>query len=225
MVPVGTSQKPVLHYVVDTLKHHGYEDITMLGGYKIEQIQNYFRTGIDNGVMINYSIDPIDNDGSVNAIVRAFDKVRHDMDKHYLIYMGDILTNLNLAGLMRSHKRSKSDVTVASDFGYRVRVGVCDTMGNSVIKFIEKPKLNMRVNIGIIMVKRSVMLDYFGFLTDGKDLFTDALPRMVSDKKKIRVYPRKDKSFWWYDVGSVDRYEKLTVEMVDNGMSFLDSKR
>lgn len=45
MIPIGSSQKPLLEYVVRLLAYHEIRNITLLVGYKHEQIENYFDLG------------------------------------------------------------------------------------------------------------------------------------------------------------------------------------
>ncbi|MDG6923238.1 MAG: NTP transferase domain-containing protein, partial [Nitrososphaerota archaeon] len=42
MVPIGPRKRPLLEYVVRLLVHHKLRDITMLTGYRAEEIENYF---------------------------------------------------------------------------------------------------------------------------------------------------------------------------------------
>ena len=58
MIPIGSRRKPLLEYVVRLLVFHKIPDITMLTGYRAEEIENYFDDESRFGARMNYSRNP-----------------------------------------------------------------------------------------------------------------------------------------------------------------------
>ena len=57
MIPIGSSQKPLLEYIVRLFGYYGISEIILLAGYKHEQIVNYFNEGTRFGVHVTYILD------------------------------------------------------------------------------------------------------------------------------------------------------------------------
>lgn len=55
MVPIGPKKRPLLEYVVGLLVFHKIRDITMLTGYRADEVEKYFDNGSRFGTRINYS--------------------------------------------------------------------------------------------------------------------------------------------------------------------------
>ena len=58
MIPIGSKRRPLLEYIVRLIGYNGISDITLLTGYRSEDIEHYFCDGSSFGVNISYSRDP-----------------------------------------------------------------------------------------------------------------------------------------------------------------------
>jgi len=221
MIPVGCKQKPLLEYIVRTLKFHGISDLVFLVDYKAEQIVNYFNNGARFDVKITYIHDDPEYRGTAGSILNAYRKKAVETSDKLLIYYGDILTDMSLKELMIDHEKKSADATVALASGFTVRVGVADLGDDGeILGFAEKPKLEKPVSIGIVALAGKT-LDEIGNLGREKgdlDLMGDVIPHLI--RKSKRVYGYVSDAFW-YDVGSVEAYEKLNPELVDEKFSHL----
>ena len=221
MIPIGCKQKPLLEYIVRTLKFHGISDLVFLVDYKAEQIVNYFNNGARFDVKITYIHDDPECRGTAGSILNAYRKKAVETSDKLLIYYGDILTDMSLKELMIDHERKSADATVALASGFTVRVGVADLGDDGeILGFAEKPKLEKPVSIGIVALAGKT-LDEIRNLRREKgdlDLMGDVIPHLI--RKSKRVYGYVSDAFW-YDVGSVEAYEKLSPEMVDEKFSHL----
>jgi len=221
MVPVGSKQKPLLEYIVRTLKFHGVSDLVFLVDYKAEQITNYFDNGSRFDVNISYIYDDPKCKGTAGSILNAYRKKAIETNNTLLIYYGDILTDMSLRELMTYHKEREADATVALASGFTVRVGVADLKDDGkILGFAEKPKLEKPVSIGILALEGKTLntIEDLKKKTEDLDLMGDVIPHLIRDGK--RVYGYVSDAFW-YDVGSVEAYEKLNPETVDEKLSHI----
>ena len=153
MIPVGGKQKPLLEYVVRLLSYHGIRDVVLLVNYKAEQIKNYFDDGKRFGVSIQYVMDDPSLKGTGGAILNAFRHGAISKDDTFVVYYGDILSNIDLSDMLRFHREKGSVATVGLSRRFTVRVGVADLDGDGRVRgFVEKPELEISINIGILIL-------------------------------------------------------------------------
>jgi len=220
MIPVGCRQKPLIEYVVRLLKYHGVEDIVLLVNYKAEQIMNYLENGSRFGVKLEYVWDEPGMKGNGGALYNAYAKGYFDGYENVLVYYGDILTDLDIRGLINHHRKTGAVATIALSRYYTVSVGVAEVDGEKVVSLTEKPPLNKPVVIGILVLK-SAALDALGEVVNEKgeaDIMRDLIPLLISRKYHVAAFLT---DAFWYDVGSTERYEKLDPKVVDERLGFL----
>ncbi len=216
MIPIAGSQKPVLEYIVKLMKHNQVKDILMLANYKANQIKNYFGDGTRFDLNIKYVLDEEKSTGTGGAILNAQDELNSD---RYLIYYGDIISTIDLSEMLEEHKKNNALLTVALARGFAVPVGVANVEDNTkksskVIEFLEKPKLEKAANMGIYIMEHEVLdiLNEFSTGDNVIDLNSDLIPYLM--KEDMKVYGYLTDAFW-YDIGSLAKYEKLDVEKID----------
>ena len=208
MIPIGTSQKPLLEYIIKTLRYYGVDDLVLLVGYKHEQILNYFEDGSRFNVKISYVEDPKDKKGTGNALLNAYEKgVFHDADI-LLIYYGDILANVDVKKLIEKHVSNNAVATLVVATKYQVPVGVVETDEDRVVKMIEKPWLDLKATIGILTLSISPLsiLKELSKEYREMDIMGHFIPELLNRERKIVIYSHNAE---WYDVGTTERYEKL----------------
>jgi len=220
MIPVGSKQKPLLEYVVRLLKHHGIAEIALLVNYKAEQIINYFEDGARFGVKMEYIYDDPTYRGNGGALLNAYLKGVFSGYRDVLVYYGDVLTNLNLSDLLRVHREADAAATLALSMNYNVSVGVAQVEGTRVVKLEEKPPLGRPVTMGILAVKTESLsvLAEIARPNSEVDLMRDFIPELIRRGQRVEGYVT---DAFWYDVGSIERYEKLDPLLVDSELSFL----
>ena len=110
------------------------------------------------------------------------------------------------------HWDERVPATLATARGYQVPVGVAEVKGKRVVGWVEKPTLEIDVGIGILALESNVLRDIL-FLSKRKkecDIMGDLLPYLIEIGEPVGCYST---DAFWYDVGSMERYEKL-----DNGL-------
>jgi mannose-1-phosphate guanylyltransferase len=222
MIPIGDMEKPILEYIVKLYRYHDIRDLILLVGYKYLQIQNYFDHGERFDVSLQYVIDKPQRKGSANALLNAYDEGALTEDDTLIVYYGDIVSNINLKNMLKNHKESKALATVALATGFNVNVGTAEVKDNWIEGFIEKPRLNTPVSIGIIILEGEVLRYMQELYNDGQfesfDLMGDVIQYLVNKKEKVAAHLTDS---FWYDVGSMEKYEKLSNERLSEELGFL----
>lgn len=214
MMPVGRRQKPVLEYVVRLFVYNKIPQILMLTGYKHEQIENYFGDGRRFGAEITYVLDDPNLQGTGGSLINAYRSGLLSSSDLLFIHYGDILSDIDLRDTLSHHKESGNVATLAVAEGYQMPVGVVEVENNYLKDFVEKPTLAIHVGIGILVLDGST-LDELDILCRNRqtvDLMGDLLPNLVRQGKSVGAYLTQGK---WYDVGSIEKYEKLDNSFVE----------
>lgn len=219
MIPIGPKKLPLLAYIVALLHHHGVTKIALLTGYRSEDIMHYFGDGSNQKVKITYSEDKPGTSGSLNAVANALESRALGRCDELLIYYGDILTDLDITGLLRVHRKAGADVTLVLDKGYTLPVGVAEVEGALVKSFKEKPEVDMSVTTGPMVVGPKAMeliIKVAG--RKNTDLMTDFVPEVLRRGGRVAAYyTTKD----WLDVGTVSSFVKLNEELARHPLSYL----
>jgi len=227
MMPVGFDQKPVLEYIIRLFEHHGINDLVLLVGYKHQQIVNYFDDGKRFGVRITYVVDNPKLKGSANAILNAYREGFLSKDDCLIIYYGDILSNLNLRELLNHHLASDAAVTVAMAKGYKIRVGTAEVgEGGRIKRFVEKPELETPACVGILAMNGKILEEMDVVSADYEketlDLMGDMIPQLIQRNRLVNAHIT---DAFWYDLGSIELYEKLSNSEVKEQLNFLPKKK
>ncbi len=81
---IKVANKPILEFIVESLKQSGVRDIVMVVGYKKERIMNYFGDGKEFGVKIRYAFQN-QQLGTAHALKQA----KELADDEFLVVPGD----------------------------------------------------------------------------------------------------------------------------------------
>jgi mannose-1-phosphate guanylyltransferase len=221
MIPIGLKQKPLLEYVVRLLSFHEIVNLAFLVNYKAEQIVNYFDDGSRFGVKVSYIHDVPKLGGTAGSVLNAHRQGAATLEDTLLVYYGDIVTTIDVKDLLNYHQSKNALATVALASGFTVRVGLADLDKNGKIQgFVEKPKLEKPVSIGIMVLEGETLKDIEHLHKEKRrvDLMKDLIPHLVEKGKPVYGYLSKA---FWYDVGSTEAYEKLDHGFVDKSFSHL----
>ena len=161
MLPVAGV--PFTAHQIARARAAGVTRIVLSTSYRAEVFSEYFGDGSQYGVELVYVTEdsPL---GTGGAIRHAAPYLRSGPDEPVLIFNGDVLSGLDIAGLVRSWQEADADVAL-----YLTRVadprafGLVPTDGDGrVTAFLEKPSrpediVTDQINAGCYVFKRSVI--------------------------------------------------------------------
>lgn len=219
MIPIGPKKLPLLAYVISLLKHHGVASVTLLTGYRSEDVRRYFGDGTAYGVKLRYSEDEPGKKGSLSAVASALKRGYIGNCDELVVYYGDVFVDLDLTGLLRTHSRMKADATLVLSRGYNLPVGEAKVSARGLVTAVhEKPRLDISVTTGCMILGREAMAKAREVAGgQNTDLMTHLLPALLKGRMKVAAFYTEEP---WYDVGTVSSFEKLDKEIADHPPSF-----
>ncbi len=214
MIPI--LQKPVMEFLLELLKEHGFKEIMVNVSHLAEEIENYFRDGQRFGVEIAYSFEGRIEDGELigDALgsaggLKKIQDFQNFFDETFVVLCGDALVDLDLTEAVKRHKQrgaiaslitKKVNMEQVSSYG----VVVTDEEGR-VKAFQEKPSiedaLSDSINTGIYLFEPEI----FEHIPSGKkfDIGADLFPKLVDNNLPFYALPM---DFEWVDIGKVPDY-------------------
>ena len=208
MMPLGG--RPLLEHTIEYLKGQGVSEIVLCVAYLRSRIKEYFHDGADFGVRLSYAEadEPL---GTAGQLLTAKDT----LNETFVVMNGDILTNLNIADLMKTHASSKNTATIAirkmtSEVPYGC-VDLDDSM--RMTGFREKPVLTYLANSGIYVMNPKIF-EYIRCRNMPLDLERDVFPAMISSGERLGGYASEAS---WAHIGSVADLERIDKELFSNG--------
>jgi mannose-1-phosphate guanylyltransferase len=214
MIPI--LQKPVMEFLLELLRQHGFNQIMVNVSHLSEEIENYFRDGQRFGVQIAYSFEGRIEDGeligdalgSAGGLKRIQD-FQPFFDDTFVVLCGDALIDLDLGEAVRRHKEKGAMASlitkrVPPDQVSSYGVVVSDPDGR-VLSFQEKPAVedaaSDMINTGIYIFEPEV----FDFIPSGEpfDIGSELFPKLVEAGAPFFALPME---FEWVDIGKVPDY-------------------
>lgn len=203
MIPVNG--RPLLEHVITKLARQGFTDLIIAVTMFPEQLQHYFGDGSRFGVRIAYAPrpEPSQTAGEVHAVREWL-----AADEPFVVHYGDILTNLDLPGMVRQHRETGAVATVGLVTGVPVHAGVASLDENGrVTAFVEKPPLDLACNAALYVLSPRA-LDYCG---PGKDFGRHVFPEMIAAGEEVRGF--LDREAYWLDVGRLSDLDEANELM------------
>ncbi|ELR99155.1 sugar phosphate nucleotidyltransferase [Gloeocapsa sp. PCC 73106] len=214
MIPI--LQKPVMEFLLELLRKHGFNEIMVNVSHLAEEIESYFRDGQRFGVNIGYSFEGRIVDGElVGEALGSAGGIRHIhdfnpfFDETFIVLCGDALIDLDLTAALKWHKEKGALATVVtkpvpletvSSYG----VVVTDET-DRVVSFQEKPSqaeaLSNNINTGIYIFEPEVI----NYIPPNQkyDIGSELFPHLVSIGAPFYAVSM---DFEWVDIGKVPDY-------------------
>jgi mannose-1-phosphate guanylyltransferase len=210
MLPVV--DRPIVEWVVGGLATAGIDEVVLAVGFKPDVFQAAYPDDTCAGVRLRYAVEPepLDTAGAIRFAARWA-----RIDERFVVVNGDVLTDLDVAGLVDFHDRRGAEGTVAlhrvdnpSAFG----VVPTDDEGR-VLAFVEKPPPGEAptdlINAGTYVLEPSV-LDRIP--ADRRvSIERETFPAMVRDRS---LFAADDGGVYWADTGTPAQYLQVMLDLV-----------
>ncbi len=211
MIPV--MNKPMMEYIIDSLKAAGIVEIVILLYFKPEVIKGYFGDGSSKGIKINYVL-PDDDYGTAGAVKKA----QQYLDEKFIIVSGDLISDFSFQEILGFHdvKNSKATITLTSVPPDPLQFGVVITDKESkIVRFLEKPGwggevFSDTINTGIYVFEPEI-LDYIPE-DSNFDFSKDLFPKLMASGIDLFGYNAKG---YWRDVGNPDSYRAALLDILN----------
>jgi len=214
MIPI--LQKPVMEFLVELLRQHGFDQIMVNVSHLADVIENYFRDGQKFGVQIAYSFEGRIEEGEMigEALGSAGGMKRIQdfspfFDDTFVVLCGDALIDLDLTAAVKWHREKGAIATIVMKSVPRDEVpsyGVVVTDESGKIKaFQEKPSveeaLSTDINTGIYIFEPEI----FKYIPSGQeyDIGSQLFPALVEAGAPFYGISM---DFEWVDIGKVPDY-------------------
>ncbi len=201
LVPIGDI--PILEIVIRQLLHFGFRDICLSVGYLAELIQAYLDVRAQQfsnaSIQLYREAEPL---GTAGALVLI-----PGLTETFLVINGDILTTLSYKQLWDFHKKNEALLTVAMrKKEVKVDLGVIEVDNHRIINYIEKPRLNYQVSMGVYVYEPEVLQ----YIQPNRYLdFPDLVAILLKEHKSVVGYPASN---YWLDIGRPEDYAQAVSE-------------
>lgn len=213
VVPIAN--EPFLLRQIQSLKAAGITDIILSLNYLPSAIENILGNGAACGVTLNYIIEP-----EPMGTAGAYKFAEHLLKSTALVLNGDILTDIDLAAVIRHHQKYDAAATIVltevenpSAYGL-VRCGD----NHEVLGFLEKPKLEdikrlniNTVNAGIYILEPRIL----NLMSPGKNYSFEyqLFPDLLAKKENFRAYVANEN--YWIDIGTPEKYLQANQDLIN----------
>jgi len=195
--------KPIMEHNLDRLASYGIDDFWLSVNYLGDQIENYFGSGKDKNIKIEYvwETEPMGTIGSISKI-KNFE---HDF---VLVTNSDLLTNIDYESFFLEFIKQGADMSVLT-IPYQVNIpyAVLETKEDIIKGLKEKPSYTYYSNGGVYLMKKNILnhIPENSFFNS-----TDLIETLIENEYKVVSYPF---SGYWLDVGKHEDYNKAQVDI------------
>jgi NDP-sugar pyrophosphorylase family protein len=202
LLPIGG--KPIITYTMEHLRSIGVKRFIVNTHHCAEKYKEAFSKGKWKGIPITFRHEPILLD-TAGGIKNIEDLIANE--ERTIVYNGDIITNLPIASLVDKHFAGQTEVTLAlRSRGPLLNVNidkdgfVCDMR-----HILKNPGVKSCLFAGIYIVEK----DFLKRLQAGKiESIVLPLIEMIKENSHSVGGVVIDEGYW-YDLGTVDEYNKL----------------
>ncbi len=193
-VTLPVANRPILEHLLISLRYAGVEDISVVVGYRREDIESHFGDGSRLGINITYVHQP-ERRGTGDAVSLA-----SGWSEPFIAVNGDLIVN---AEHLRRVVGSKADAVVSvRGVPNPQQMGVVESRDGRVVRIVEKspePPSSM-ANAGIYKFPTEIfdILADCGLSPRGEIEVTDAVNGLVKMGLDVQALPVEGE---WFDVG------------------------
>ena len=193
------ANRPVIYYIIESMKRAGIEDICVVVGDREEEFQHRLGDGSNWGVSINYirQNEPL---GLAHGVKVS---EQHLKGETFVTILGDNLIMHPVGDLLRHHMDTGARSTILlSKVKDPRRFGIALIDNGKITGLVEKPKapLGNHAIVGMYVFDSSIfdVIDRIKPSPRGELELTDAIMEVIREGLPVSYMITKD---WWSDVG------------------------
>jgi NDP-sugar pyrophosphorylase family protein len=211
MIPIHG--KPILEYLIQSIKKSGISDFIIVVGYKKDQVMNYFYDGKKFGINIEYVHQKVMN-GTGGALLLCESYIK---ESHFFLTWGDtlVLSDIYKKVLLVRNNEKEDFIMVANLVNDPYKGAAIYIEGNYCKEIIEKPPLGTSTtnlnNAGIFILKKQIfnILKTQKHSKRGEIELPETIRFVIKHKNwKFRVVQMKINDFY-ADFGDINQFEEL----------------
>jgi NDP-sugar pyrophosphorylase family protein len=204
--------KPFLQYQIDLIRQvPEIDEVIVSLNYQPDQIEKIIGDGKNFGLKIRYLVEPTPF-GTAGAVKYA-EKL---LDESVVVFNGDVLTQIDLAKVIKQHNSLKSKATIVlTPVDNPASYGLVETRSDGSVKqFLEKPSPGEitcnTINAGIYVLE-----------TDTLDRIPKDTPWSIERSYFPSLVERKENFFayiyngYWTDIGTPEKYQQVHRDIMD----------
>src|SRR5262245_57104578 len=204
--------RPFLHYQLDSLKHVSEIDEVILSlNYQPRRIAELFGDGGESGLAIRYVVEPVPL-GTAGAIRYAGESLHESV----LVFNGDVLTEVDLAGVIALHRERKAKATIVlTPVENPSAYGLVETdKDGNIRRFLEKPGPNEitcdPIKAGIYVLEP----DTFDRIPKETpwSIERSFFPSLIERGETFVAYVNRG---YWIDIGTPEKYFQVHRDIMD----------
>lgn len=208
LVPV--LNRPFLEHMISHLGEHGVTEVILALGHLAGPIEKHLGDGSRLGVKLKYAFEdtPRGTAGGIKNVERF-------IDGPFLVFNGDIFTDLDITAMMAFHMSNRARATIATTpVEDPSAYGLIETKNDGrITRFVEKPAPDQittnRINAGTYILEPDILAEI-------------APEKQVSIEREIfpAMLARADRVFafgsdaYWIDMGTPAKYLQLHRDLL-----------
>jgi len=186
--------KPLIQYVIETMKEADLKDFIIVIGHNGEQIKDHLGNGDNLGVNIEYTLQE-EALGTANALERAKDLVE---DAFFVVNADDIFESSLIKEMIKRFRESDADIVLScKPVEETWKFGIIEIKNDKVTRIVEKPPRGREPSslavIGAYLMTKKIF-DYCERVPVSDHQYEDAIQSFIEDKNMengFSVHPSK----------------------------------
>lgn len=212
IVPVVN--RPFLEYQIEVLKRAGVDDIAISLSYQPDKIEHFWGDGSDLGVRLSYITEasPLGTGG-------AYRFAADGCEATTVVVNGDILTDIDLAEVIKTHKERKATATLTlTRVEDTSRYGLVETTADGAItRFLEKPTPEVAATLGINTINAGIYILEPEILAlapkgENRSFETQIMPEII--ERGMPFFGHVIDSTYWSDIGTPATYLTANLDLL-----------
>lgn len=210
--------RPFLDHILYLLRTHGITDVVLAVAYHAERFEEAYGDGSHLGMRLTY-VREEEAMGTGGAIKNVEGHL--DPGETFVVFNGDILTDLDLTDMLRLHRESGSICTISLTHVDDPSIyGVVDLDdAGRIQRFTEKPKreeaTSRWVNAGTYILEPEVL----PYIPVGRFYMVEngLFPTLLNEGRPLFGYRT---GAYWLDIGTPEKYLQAHIDLLGGRLKY-----